>query len=141
MAYEEELAKVWIFSKLEKSDLERIGKVVVPRKYAKGEEIVGEGEQAVAFYVIVKGKVEVRKGGELLNTIGAGGSFGQMALLDGFPRVATVVAIEDTECLVMTRWDFTAELRTNPTIALAMLPVMSKHIRELEERLVGEGAP
>lgn len=141
MAYEEELAKVWIFSKLDRSDLERIGKVVVARSYAKGEEIVKEGEQAVAFYVIVSGRVEIRKSGELLNTIGPGGSFGEMALLDGYPRVASVVAAEDTECLVMTRWDFTAELRTNPTIALAMLPVMSKRIRELEERLVGQSSP
>ena len=141
MAYEDDLRKVWIFSQLEDSDLARIAKVVVPRKYSKGAAIVKEGEQAVAFYVIINGKVEVKKGGELLNTIGAGGSFGHMALLDGFPRVATVVAVEDTECLVMTRWDFAAELRTNPNIALSMLPVMSKHIRELEERLFGESAP
>jgi CRP/FNR family cyclic AMP-dependent transcriptional regulator len=132
MAHEQELAKVWIFSKLDRSDLERIGKVVVARSYAKGEQIVGEGEQAVAFYVIVKGKVEVTKSGEVLNTLQAGDGFGEMALLDGFPRVASVKAVEDTECLVMTRWDFTAELRLNPTIALAMLPVMSKRIRELE---------
>lgn len=132
MAHEEDLAKVWIFSKLEKSDLERIGKVVVPRSYKAGDEIVKEGEQAVAFYVIVKGKVEVTKAGEVLNTLHAGDGFGEMALLDGWPRVASVIATEDTECLVMTRWDFAAELRTNPTIALAMLPVMSKRIRELE---------
>ena len=132
MAHEEELAKVWIFSKLDRSDLERIGKGVVARSYKKGQQIVGEGEQAVAFYVIVKGRVEVTKGGEVLNTIGTGGSFGEMALLDGFPRVASVKAAEDTECLVMTRWDFTAELRLNPAIALAMLPVMSMRIRELE---------
>ena len=145
MAHEEELAKVWIFSKLERSDLERIGKVVVSRSYPKGEQIVGEGEQAVAFYVIVKegeqavafyvivkGKVEITKGGEVLNTLAAGDGFGEMALLDGWPRSATIRAVEDTDCLVMTRWDFAAELRTNPTIALAMLPVMSKRIRELE---------
>lgn len=132
MAHEQELSKVWIFSKLERSDMERIGKVVVPRAYAKGEGIVKEGEQAVAFYVIIKGKVEVTKAGDVLNSLGAGECFGEMALLDGYPRSATITAVEDTECLVMTRWDFTAELRTNPTIALAMLPVMSKRIRELE---------
>jgi CRP-like cAMP-binding protein len=132
MAHEQELAKVWIFSKLERSDLERIGKVVVSRSYKKDEQIVGEGEQAVAFYVIIKGKVEITKGGEVLNTMGAGDCFGEMALLDGWPRVASVRAAEDTDCLVMTRWDFTAELGANTSIALAMLPVMSKRIRELE---------
>jgi len=135
MSYEDQLAKVWIFDKLERPDLARIAKSVVARSFSAGEEIVKEGEQAVAFYVIVKGKVEVLKGDERLTTFGAGDSFGEMALLDGFPRVASVRALEDTDCLVMTRWDFTAELHTNPSIALAMLPVMSKRIRELEERL------
>jgi len=132
MAHEQELAKAWIFAKLDRSDLERIGKGVVARSYKKGGEIVKEGEQAVAFYVIVKGKAEVTKGGDVLHTFLAGDCFGEMALLDGWPRSATIRAAEDTECLVMTRWDFTAELRTNPSIALAMLPVMSKRIRELE---------
>jgi CRP-like cAMP-binding protein len=135
MSHEDELAKVWMFSKLERSDLTRIGKLVVARTFKAGEEIVKEGEQAVAFYVITKGRVEVRKGETRIATFGAGDAFGEMALLDGFPRVASVYAVEDTGCLVMTRWDFTAELRAEPSIALAMLPVMSRRIRELEDRL------
>ena len=135
MAYEEQLGKAWIFSKLEKSDLQRIAKAVVSRKYTKGDTIVTEGEQAVAFFVIVGGKVEVTKAGSSLSELGAGDAFGEMALLDGFPRATSVVALEDTECLVMTRWDFTAELRTNANISLSLLPVLSMRIRELEERL------
>jgi len=133
MGYEDVLGKVPIFAGLEKDDLARLAKVVVPRKYAKGEEIVKEGEQAVAFYVIVSGKVDIMKGSEKVNTLGAGDPFGEMALLDGYPRSTTNVAADDgTECLVMTRWDFTAELNTNPSIALHMLPVLSKRIRQLE---------
>lgn len=134
MGYEADLGKVWIFSELEKNDLERMAKVVVPRRYKKGETIVKEGEQAVAFYVIVKGRVEVKKGDVSLTTFGPGDCFGEMALLDGYPRATNCVAAEDTECLVMTRWDFTAEIRTNPSIALFMLPILSKRIRELEEK-------
>ncbi len=132
MPYEEMLASVPLFSRLEQDDLNRLGKAVVPRTYKEGTEIVKEGEQAVAFYVIVSGKVQVTKGGTELATKGAGEPFGEMALLDGFPRSTSVVALEDTECLVMTRWDFTAELRTNPSIALSMLPQLSKIIRRLE---------
>jgi CRP/FNR family transcriptional regulator len=137
MAYEEQLRNVWIFSQLEPSDIARIAKVVVPRTYSQGETIVEEGGQAVAFYVILSGKAEIRKGGTTLNTLGAGEPFGEMALLDGHPRAASVVAVEDTECLAMTRWDFNAELQTNPSIALAMLPILSKRIRKLE----GEDIP
>ena len=137
MAYEEEFAKVDLFSRLERSDLTRIGKAAVPRKYSKGDTIVEEGEQAVAFYVVVTGKAEARKGDNPIAIYGPGQCFGDMALLDGYPRSASVVAVEDTECLAMTRWDFTAELNTNPSIALAMLPVLSKRIR----RLQGEDIP
>ena len=132
MGYEDQLEKVWIFSQLEQSDLARMAKVVVPRSYSAGEGIVEEGGQAVAFYVIITGKVEIKKGADSLATLGAGDAFGEMSLLDGLPRSTSVLAAEDTECLVMTRWDFTAELRTNPTIALAMLPILSKRIRKLE---------
>lgn len=135
MANEEQLGKAWIFSKLERSDLERIGKAVVSRKYSQGDVIVKEGEQAVAFFVIASGEVEITKAGTSLNKLGAGDAFGEMALLDGSPRATSVIALEDTECLVMTRWDFTAELRTSPTIGNALLPVLSMRIRELEDRL------
>jgi CRP-like cAMP-binding protein len=134
MGYETDLKKVWIFSQLEDEDLERMAKVVVPRSYKGGETIVKEGEQAVAFYVIVSGRVEIKKGDIVLATLKAGDGFGEMALLDGFPRATSVVAAEDTECLGLTRWDFTAELKQNPSIALTMLPIMSKRIRELEEK-------
>ena len=137
MAHEKTLAAIPLFSRLEKDDIARLAKSVVPRSYAKGATIVKEGEQAVAFYVIVSGKVDVTKGGEKVGEKRAGQPFGEMALLDGFPRSTTVVASEDTECLVMTRWDFTAELKSNPSMALSMLPELSKIIRRLE----GEDIP
>ena len=132
MGYEDQLRNIWIFSQLEESDLARMAKVVVPRSYSAGESIVEEGGQAVAFYVIITGKVDIKKRGDSLATLGPGDAFGEMSLLDGLPRATSVLAAEDTECLVMTRWDFTAELRTNPSIALAMLPILSKRIRKLE---------
>jgi CRP-like cAMP-binding protein len=133
MAHEDVLANVDLFSGLEKADLERIARSAVPRSYAAGEQIVKEGDQAVAFYIITKGKVDVRKGDKSVNTLGPGESFGEMALLDGYPRSVSLYALEDTDCLAMTRWDFTAELNTNPSIAVAMLPILSKRIRELME--------
>src|SRR3972149_8901632 len=108
MPYEDELAAVDLFSRLNKSDVTRIAKAVVPRTYSEGDVIVKEGDQAVAFYIITKGKGEGRKGGKPVNTLAAGESFGEMALLDGYPRSTSVIALEDTDCLAMTRWDFTA---------------------------------
>jgi CRP/FNR family transcriptional regulator len=132
MGYEDVLASVALFSHVEKADIARMAKSVVPRSYKAGDTIVKQGEAAVAFYVIVSGKVAITKGDEQLNTLGAGEPVGEMALLDGLPRSTNVIALEDTELLAMTRWDFTAELRTNPSIAVAMLPVLSRRIRKLE---------
>ena len=139
MPHEEQLQAVDLFAQFTRKDLTRIGRAVVERKYKKGDTIVKEGEQAVAFFVVSKGKLEVTKGSgakkQKLNNLSPGAVFGEMALLDGGPRVATVVAIEDSECLVLSRWDFVAELRTNPQMAVAMLPIVSKRLRDADERL------
>jgi CRP-like cAMP-binding protein len=139
MAHEEQLAAVPLFSQLPRKDLTRLGRAVVERNYKKGETIVKEGEQAVAFFIVTKGKVEVSAGGgakrQKLNELGPGGVFGEMALLDGGPRAATVKALDDVECLVLSRWDFVAELRTNPQVAVGMLPIISKRLREVEAKL------
>lgn len=139
MAHEEALAAVPLFSQLPRKDLARLGRAVVERHYKKGETIVKEGEQAVAFFIIAKGKVEASRGQgakkQKLNELGPAGVFGEMALLDGGPRAATIRALEDTTCLVLSRWDFVAELRTNPQVAVGMLPIISKRLREVEERL------
>ena len=139
MAHEEQLAAVPLFSQFTRKDLSRLGRAAVERSYKKGETIVKEGEQAVAFFVIAKGKVEVIKGAgakkQKINELGPDAVFGEMALLDGGPRSVTIKALDDVECLVLSRWDFVAELRTNPQMAVAMLPIISKRLREVEDRL------
>ena len=137
MDAEKVLAKVPLFSEMERNDLRRLAKVMVERTYGPGELILKEGDQAVAFYVITSGRVEVVKGLESANpdvlaSLGPGEFFGEMALLEGYLRSASIRAAEDTECLVMRRWDFLAELRRQPSMAVQMLPVLSRRLRQLE---------
>ena len=139
-AHEDIIASTPLFSQLSRNELSRLGKAAVERNFAKGETIVREGEQAAAFFMLTKGKVAVIRGdgskrSDQLNEISAGGFFGEMSLLDGAPRVASIKAIEDAECLVLARWDFLAELRTTPSIAVAMLPILTQRLRELDIRL------
>ena len=142
MDIEDTLAQVPIFSQLSRRDLRRLAAGTVSRHFAKGDIIVKEGEQAIGFYLIGSGRAEVVKevGGSrprVLGTLGPGDFFGDMALLDGYLRSATVRALEDAECLVLYRWDFLAELRTSPSIAMEMLPVLSRRLREGEAQLGG----
>ena len=139
MGNEDLLKKVPIFSKLEQKDLERLGKLMVKRPVKAGDTIIKEGDQAAGFFVIDSGKVEVVKGAdgsnpEVLASLGRGDFFGEMALFEGFPRNATVRATEDADLLAMTRWDFTAEMKSHPQIAVSMVPVLVRRLREIEEQ-------
>ncbi len=137
MGREEMLKNVPIFAELGRRDLERLSKLMVPRSARAGEIIIKEGDQAAGFFVINSGSVEVVRGmdtdnPQLLNTLGQGDFFGEMALFEGFPRNATVRAVEDSECLAMTRWDFMAEMKNHPEIAVSMLPVLVRRLRNVE---------
>jgi len=135
---EDTLATAPLFSELSRKDLKHLAGAAIVRSYKKGEAIVKEGENAVAFYIIRAGKVDIIRGRgsksqKVLATLGPGEFFGEMALLDSYPRSASVVAKEVTECVVLSRWDFIAELRTSPYIAVQMLPVLSRRLREAQQ--------
>lgn len=121
MSVEDTLAEVPLFSEMSRRDLKRLASAVIVRPYKRGEMIVKEGEMAVAFYIIRSGGVDVVRnadsGEKVIATLGPGDFFGEMAILDSYPRSASVRAVMDTECLVLSRWDFLAELRSNPYIA------------------------
>jgi len=139
MSIEDALAQVPLFSQLSRRDLKSLAKGIVTRQFSKGHVIVKEGDQALGFYLISSGRAEVVKGAEkpkprVLSTLGPGDFFGEMALIDGYLRSASVRALEDTECLVLSRWDFLAELRTSPYIAVQMLPILSRRLRELDSQ-------
>src|SRR5881397_2772934 len=139
MGREEMLKNVPIFSELGRRDLERLSKLMVPRALKAGEVIIKEGDQAAGFFVISSGRVEVVRGADggspqVLNTLGPGDFFGEMALFEGFPRNATIRAVEDTECLAMTRWDFTAEMKNHPEIAVGIVHVLVRRLREVESK-------
>jgi len=72
----------------------------------------------------------------VLGNLTEGDFFGEMALLDGFPRSASVRAVSECECVVLARWDLLALIKTSPEVALAILPVLSRRLRECEEQLL-----
>ena len=140
MDREEILKNVPIFSGLDKGHLKRLSRLMVERRFGPGEVIMKEGDQAAGFFVVTSGKVEVVRGadggkGEVLNTLGPGEFFGEMALFEGFPRSATVRVLENAECLAMTRWDFRAELTSNADIAFAVLETVVHRLRDADARL------
>jgi CRP/FNR family cyclic AMP-dependent transcriptional regulator len=137
----EALAKVPIFSGLKRGTLKSLARAAKVRRFASGELLVEEGEEAAAFFVICSGQAQVVKGLEqqeerVLRDLTEGDFFGEMAVLDGFPRSASVRAVGECECVVLARWDLTALIRTSPEVALGILPVLSRRVRECEDQLL-----
>ena len=130
------LKHVALFQDLDRKSLEAIANAAVEQSYTAGQEIVRQGDTGVGAFIIKKGRVEAvqdRSGNEhKLAVLKTGDMFGEMALLDEFPRSATVRALEPTTCLGIQRWHFKGILESHPQIALALLPVLTKRLRNAE---------
>ena len=130
------LKHVHLFQDLDRKSLEAIANAAVEQQYTTGQEIVRQGDTGVGAFIIKSGKVEAvqdRTGHQhKLAELKSGDVFGEMALLDEFPRSATVRAVEPTTCLGIQRWHFKGILESHPQIALALLPVLTKRLRNAE---------
>jgi CRP-like cAMP-binding protein len=138
-AIAETFAAVPLLARLSERQRGRLARRATTRSYRPDAVIVRQGDTAMAFYVVLSGRVRVeREGGAAgpvaVRELGPAGFFGEMGLLDDLPRSATIVATEPTACALLAKWDFQNELREDPDIALALLPVLTQRIRELERR-------
>jgi CRP-like cAMP-binding protein len=96
---------------------------------------VEEGATGVGFHLIVEGEAEVLVGGMPRTTLRAGDYFGEMSLLDGGPRSATVRTVTPLRTLALTSWAFMPILDKNPSIARKLLQEMSKRLRTVEDSI------
>jgi CRP/FNR family cyclic AMP-dependent transcriptional regulator len=127
------LRSVPFFSGMSKGELAAIAKQTDEVDAPAGKVLAREGDFGSEFFMIDAGTAEVTRDGEPIAELGAGDFFGEMALFDNQMRSASVRAAEDTECLVLTKWDFNAELTTSPTITHAMFKILARRIRDMQE--------
>ncbi len=138
------LRRVAWFEDVDQSSLDAIANSAVEQSYAPGQEIVRQGDTGVGAFIIRSGKVEIvqeKDGRESrLATLGPGDVFGEMALLDEFPRSASARAVEPTTLLGIQRWHFKGILESHPQIAVALLPILTRRIRAAEGMLPQQAA-
>jgi trk system potassium uptake protein TrkA len=128
------LRGIWLFSTCDDDELARIAAVAKPREAATGDDLTVQGEEGSEFFVIVGGDASARVDGKEVGTIGPGGFFGEMALIDGGDRVATVTATSPMQLLVLDRHDFNEMLElAMPQIAPKLLAVVGARMRAIEE--------
>jgi CRP/FNR family transcriptional regulator, cyclic AMP receptor protein len=128
----ESLKAVPLFAELSDRDLRRLAESMHEKSYSAGREVVTEGESGIGFFVILEGTAHVSVGGERRGELRAGNYFGEMALLDGEARSASVVAGEDLRCAGMTAWHFRPFVRDHPDVAWALLKALAKRLRATE---------
>jgi CRP-like cAMP-binding protein len=123
------LKRVPLFAGLEKRELEQIAGSMRERRVAAGGMVVEQGAGGAGFFIIDEGEADVFVDGEHRNTIGPGDYFGEIALLTGSDRTATITAKTDMLCYGMTAWDFKPLVEDNATIAWKLLTAMAQKLQ------------
>ncbi|TML84378.1 MAG: cyclic nucleotide-binding domain-containing protein [Actinobacteria bacterium] len=123
------LQRVPLFAGLERKELESIAASMRERTFPAGDTVTQEGAGGAGFFVVENGEAEVTVHGEPRGSIGPGDYFGEIALLTGSDRTATIVAKSDLHCYGMTPWDFRPLVESNPGIAWKLLQSMAEKLR------------
>lgn len=126
------LGALGVFRKCTDAELKSLSHLSTQITVGPGHDLCKQGSVGMEAFVVVTGSADVSIDGKTVATVGPGEFVGEMALLDGGPRVATVTANETMSVLVLNRGEFTRVLETAPHIAIRMLEDLGRRLREAE---------
>ncbi len=124
------LQHVDLFTGMDRRQTEQIGRLLKERRFAKGETVIMEGSGGAAFFIIETGEAIVSHKEVEVARLGPRDHFGEVALIDGGPRTATVTAATDLVCYGLTFWEFRPLVERNGTIGWKLLQALAKRLRE-----------
>jgi CRP-like cAMP-binding protein len=135
------ISRVSMFSKLGASDIEELGKILVLKKFGPDAAVFFQGEPSDSLYMVLKGSVKVietsTEGTEkILDILGSGEIFGELAMLDGHPRSATVTTCEATEMASLSRKDFRNFVSQRPEVLWKVMESLCERIRKTSAGMV-----
>jgi CRP/FNR family transcriptional regulator/CRP/FNR family cyclic AMP-dependent transcriptional regulator len=133
------LRAIPLFSNVTDEDLEQVASHLIERRFPRNTTIVEEGLAGDYMYVIREGRVKVTKLSEdgrekILEFLDAGSFFGEMALLDRAPRIASVKTLKPVKLLALSRTDFLNLLRKSPDLALSVIQELCKRLRTVDDQ-------
>jgi CRP-like cAMP-binding protein len=126
------LKHVPLFSHCSKKQLAEIANIGTLIDLPAGKRLIDEGAVGREFMLIVDGAVEVRRKGRKINELGAGDFIGEMALISGAPRNATVTTSQDSSLLVVTDSEFWELLERAPDLQLSVIKAMGERLQPLD---------
>jgi CRP/FNR family transcriptional regulator, cyclic AMP receptor protein len=134
------LGQVPLFAELETEELDRISRVAVPRSFPKGTRVFHEGDHSDACYIVRSGSFRVTREHSdgraiTLANLGPGDIFGELAMLDGEVRSASVEALGDGELLALPGADVRRLLARHPEITVKLVAALVRRLRQANERI------
>ena len=126
------LKSVPLFQNVPAKQLKAIADSFTERRFSSGQELTAEGGGAAGFFVIESGEAKVTIDGVERRTLGPGDHYGEIALIDGGLRTATITASADGTAYGLTSWQFRPLVETHAEIAWPLLEAMAKRTRELD---------
>jgi CRP/FNR family cyclic AMP-dependent transcriptional regulator len=130
------ISRVPLFSGCNAGDVEWIGRLADEVDIAADHVIFREGTTAHEFIIVVDGALRVERHGSVINRLGPGDFAGEIALVDGGPRTATVIADVPSRVLVIGHREFHSLLKRRPSIEIQVLHALATRIRHLEPEAV-----
>jgi CRP/FNR family transcriptional regulator, cyclic AMP receptor protein len=118
-----------LFRGLDAEGTAAMAAVATEVEFRPDHAIARQGEIGSGMFIIVEGRVRVVRDGEVVSRLGPGEFFGELSVLDGAPRNATVTADIPTTCLAVATWDAERVMREEPGVALALLRVLAGRLR------------
>jgi CRP-like cAMP-binding protein len=123
------LAHIDLFDGCTHADLRRIAALCEEHEVEEGTVLTKEGDERDDVFVVIEGVARVERAGRVVNRIGEGGFFGELAVLDPGPRTATVIAESPMFVLVLRAEQLEAVVRKSPAVAMTMLRSLAHRLR------------
>lgn len=134
------LSRSFVLRGLPRGELEGLASTMRRRTYRRGEPVFHQGDPGQTLHVVYRGRLKIVLPGlhgeeAVLTIVGPGDVFGDLALLDGAPRSASVVALESVETAALSRAEFIELLRRNPVVVDGLLATLAQRIRRLTDEV------
>jgi len=134
------ISTIPLFNGLPEDQIAAIGKIAVEKRINKGEIIFSEGDEGIGFFIIAEGRVKVFKVStegkeQILHIFGPGQPFGEVPVFTGQRFPANAQAIDKTRAIFFPRISFVDLISANPSLALNMLAIMSKKLRQFAAQI------
>jgi CRP/FNR family cyclic AMP-dependent transcriptional regulator len=127
--------KIPIFKELRDDFIVRLASVMDELSFPANYTIFQQGEQGNSLYIILSGQVKIHIGNQQLAVFIKGESFGEMAVFDAQPRSASATTIDTCQCLELTQEQLYDAIEETPEIAINIIGVLSRRIRELNDKI------